>query len=199
MRHTFPLFQSHLDLAHHYWTRIVQKGAVVIDATCGHGKDTLRLCQLALSNNLGRVYAFDVQEEAILSTQKYLQLHLPDTYLERLCLQQRSHATFPAQILPESVCLIVYNLGYLPGSNKSYTTVVDSTLQSVQNALPLIKIGGLICITCYPGHNAGKEEQAALLKFTTTLCPKTWNCTHQTFINRQAAPSLLLLQKNTNH
>ena len=48
--------------------KIVQKGDVVIDATMGNGYDTIYLGNLVGEN--GKVYAFDVQEEAIKSTKK---------------------------------------------------------------------------------------------------------------------------------
>ncbi len=40
-------------------------------ATCGNGYDTLKLCTLALSADKGKVYAFDLQEQAIDSTSNY--------------------------------------------------------------------------------------------------------------------------------
>ena len=56
--------------------------------------------------------------------------------------------------------LIVYNLGYLPGSDKLLTTKTSSTLLSVEKALSLIAPNGAISITCYPGHEEGKKEEA---------------------------------------
>ena len=48
--------------------KVIQKGDVVIDATMGNGYDTVYLGNLVGEN--GKVYAFDVQEEAIKSTIK---------------------------------------------------------------------------------------------------------------------------------
>ena len=48
--------------------KVIQKGDVVIDATMGNGYDTVYLGNLV--GDSGKVYAFDVQEEAIKSTIK---------------------------------------------------------------------------------------------------------------------------------
>lgn len=195
MRHSFPLFQSHLDLAHSYWSQIVQIGDIVIDATCGNGHDTLKLCQLTLSIDKGKVYAFDIQEQAIISACHYLESHLTIELNQRIILQQRCHSTFPNELSPQSVKLIVYNLGYLPGGNKAKTTQVQTTLQSIHQAQELIQPGGAISLTCYPGHPEGAKEQEEILAYASQLSPKEWSCCHHVWLNRQQAPSLLLMQK----
>lgn len=195
MRTHFPLFQSHLDLAHQYWTHLVQAGDIVIDATCGNGYDTLKLCQLALSLDKGKVYALDIQKAAIISAQTYLAAHLPIDHQVRVEFEQRCHSSFPVSIVPTSVKLIVYNLGYLPKGDKTYTTQVKTTLGSLSQAQELLQVGGAISITCYPGHKEGAREEESILNYVSTLSPKTWSCCHHNWLNRQQAPSLLLIQK----
>lgn len=195
MKKTFSLFQSHLDLAHHYWTQLVQEGDTVIDATCGNGHDTLKLCQLALSADKGKIYAIDSQSIAIESTKTLLAHHLSVDEQKRVEFHHRCHSIFPSSIESEDVKLIVYNLGYLPGGNKAETTTCLTTLQSLQHACALLKAGGAISVTCYPGHPEGAREQEAILKFSSALQPTEWSCCHHTWNNRHLAPSLLLLQK----
>lgn len=197
-RSSFPLFQSHLDLAHSYWKQIVMPGDHVIDATCGNGKDTLILCGYALQDGLGKVYALDMQDLAIASASELLQKHLPVTMRNQVEFYQQCHSSFPSSILPQSVKLIVYNLGYLPKGCKEITTKSESTLQSVQEAENLIMPGGVISITCYPGHAEGAKEQSELLSYASNLRPEMWSCCHHVLVNRTFAPSLLLMQK-TNH
>ena len=48
--------------------KIINKDDVVVDATMGNGYDTIYLGKLVGEN--GKVYAFDVQEEALKSTRK---------------------------------------------------------------------------------------------------------------------------------
>ncbi len=192
MKSKFFLFSSHLDLAHSYWKALLSPTDTVVDATCGNGHDTLQLAHLVPKGN---VFALDIQEEAIVSTQALLKKTLTEAQLSRVQVLKKSHATFPQELLPESVRLIVYNLGYLPGHNKSFTTEVSSTLISLQNALPLILSGGAISMTCYPGHAEGAKEEASLLETCARLDPTSWSVYHHKSINRIAAPSLLLIQR----
>lgn len=194
MRPSFPLFQSHLDLAHGYWQRLVRSGDCVIDATCGAGFDALALARSALTADSGALHALDVQEPAIVATRARLHESLPPAALARVHLHQQSHATFPSEIAPGTVRLIVYNLGYLPGANKALTTQVSSTLESLAAALPLLQPGGCVSITAYPGHPEGARERDMLLDYTATLDPMLWSCCQHVWINRRAAPTLILIQ-----
>lgn len=192
---TFPLFQSHLDLSHSYWERLILKGDIVIDATCGNGHDTLKLASLALMETNGQIWGFDIQQQALDNTRKLLEEELPPSYLKHIFLRNESHRTFPPEITEESVRLIVYNLGYLPGGNKSNTTKVESTLESLSNAKKLISSGGAISITCYPGHEEGAREQEAIVDAIAKWPPRAWNCTTHQWPNRRQAPTLLLIQR----
>lgn len=196
MRPLFPLFQSHLDLAHSLWAQIVNRGDCVIDATCGNGHDTLTLGRLVLDTYLkeGKVYGIDLQQKAIAATHTLLDLHLPLGWQGQISLHQQSHRTFPNEITPKSVKLIVYNLGYLPGGNKEQTTITDSTLQSLNEAIKLLAPGGAISMTCYPGHPEGAKEQAAIIDLLTQFSPKEWSCTRHEWLNRKRSPQLFLIQ-----
>lgn len=193
MRPTFPLFQSHLDLPHSYWKEVVKPGDTVIDATCGNGHDTLFLAKIALTDNSGHVFALDIQKTALQNTTTYLKENLPPQHFSRIHFHETCHSTFPET--QNTVKLIVYNLGYLPGGDKGLTTRVNSTLSSLKNAMRLLADGGVISITCYPGHAEGRKEEEALLKKLQSLPPFEWQCSHQCWINRKEAPSLLILQK----
>jgi hypothetical protein len=115
--------------------------------------------------------------------------------LNGVFFERRSHTSFPEMLLPESIQLIVYNLGYLPGGDKGKTTFADDTLASLKAALLLIAPGGAINITCYPGHPEGALEQEKILAFAKMLSPSTWSCCLHQFVNRSSSPSLLLMQK----
>lgn len=199
-RPSFPLFQSHLDVAHDLWTRLVRKGDHVVDATCGNGHDTLKLAQLALDSASGQLYALDIQPAAVKATRDLLTTHLSPELLGKITLVERCHSTFPEEINRNSVRLVVYNLGYLPGGNKELTTKRYTTLQSIQNALELLQPGGCISITAYPGHPEGATEYEIILDYLRTLDPHQWNCSQHQWINRQSrAPILLVLQHACAH
>ena len=91
--------------------------------------------------------------------------------------------------------LIVYNLGYLPGGDKSLTTVTDITVKSVQKSLQMIPRGGAVSVTCYPGHLEGEKEEKALLEFCKMLNRKEWNVLFHQWINREKSPSLIWIEK----
>jgi tRNA1(Val) A37 N6-methylase TrmN6 len=196
-RSQFALFQSHLDLAIHYWTRLLKPGDMAIDATCGNGWDSLTLAKICLTPSKGKIFAFDIQATAIEATQKLLSQELSNALRARVEMIHGNHTSFPTEIEHGSIQLIVYNLGYLPkGNNKLLTTQTESTLTSLEQALKLLANGGAISITCYPGHPEGAREEKALLAFAETLDPHLWSCCHHRWLNRRQSPSLLLLQKS---
>lgn len=167
----------------------------MIDATCGNGHDTLFLATLVLSENQGSVYAIDIQHEALEKAKIRIGAYIPSAYFSRMHFIAGCHSMFPPAIVPRSIKLIVYNLGYLPGGNKALTTQFNTTLQSIQNAMQLIAPQGVISIMCYPGHPEGKIEEVKILEFLADLDRWEWNCCHHRWINKQDAPSLIILQK----
>jgi hypothetical protein len=179
------------------WAKVLQSGDIAVDATSGNGHDALFLAQLVLTPSSGSLYAFDIQEEALRSTKITINTHLPDR-AERVVYLHQSHADFPTYFSALSIKLFVYNLGYLPGANKALTTITETTLKSIQNACTLLAHGGLISVTCYPGHPEGAMEEAALLDWCESLDKQTWSVSHHRWMNRKSSPSLLLLQKNGN-
>jgi SAM-dependent methyltransferase len=150
--------KPHLLLAKEYWKEHLQPGDFAIDATCGNGHDTLYLSQLLPD---GLVYGIDIQETALEKTR----LALGDAKNVRLFHQ--SHAD-PLP-LPSRPRLIVYNLGYLPGGDKTLTTMTSSTLESIKLSLEILATDGAISITCYPGHDEGMHEEKELLSFVKDL------------------------------
>ena len=183
MKRHFSLFQSHLNFAHKLWSQVVDSQCVVIDATCGNGHDS---AYLALLNPL-KLFCLDILKEAIDATKDRLEGY--DGAVEYL---RGCHSTLPEV----EADLVVYNLGYLPGGDKSLTTQVETTLTSVNQALTRVKPGGVISITCYPGHPEGALEEKALWEWCQTLDPAVWCCSTHQFINRKQSPSLLLIQRN---
>lgn len=191
-RAQFPLFQSHIDLAHAMWAKLITPGDTIIDATCGNGHDTLQLCRLAPS---GHIFALDVQQSAIDATSALLDKELPPEKRAHVTLIKQCHSQFPSCIASNSVRLIVYNLGYLPGGDKQQTTLTTTTLKSLVAAQSLLMPGGVISLTCYPGHKEGEIETAAIQEALSCLSPFAWSCSHTRWINRVRAPQLFLIQR----
>ncbi|MCB1071735.1 MAG: class I SAM-dependent methyltransferase [Chlamydiia bacterium] len=172
-----------LTFAHEEWKKHLRPGDRAIDATCGNGHDTLVLSKL----NLSHLYVFDIQEKALQATQNRLGPQKNISY------HLGCHSLLSGVEAP--IHLIVYNLGYLPGGDKSLTTQTSTTLKSLEKGLNLLSPEGLISITLYPGHPEGKREEEALLAHTSTFSPKNFQVSHHQVLNRSKAPSLLLIKK----
>lgn len=188
MRSLFPLFSTPLDGTKILWNEIIQKGDYVLDATCGGGYDSLALAQFLEQKGGGNLFCIDMQEEAIARTRLLLDKNFPNTSIHFL---QQSHTELPSYPWK----LIVYNLGYLPRGNKALTTQASTSIISVKKALALLIPGGVVCITCYPGHEEGAQEERALEAYLSSLPPQEWCITHTQWNNRHKAPSLFLIQR----
>lgn len=192
--HFLPL-HSHLELARFYWKMVLQAEDWAIDATCGNGKDTVQLGKFPL----GGVIGLDKQQIAIENTRSLLKNNLQKEQYEKMHLFCTSHTHFPLLAYERPIRLIIYNLGYLPGSDKKITTITEDTLKSFTSALELLIPGGLITICCYPGHEEGAKEQTFLIQKAQQLSPSRYIICHHTWPNKYNSPSLLLIQKKNNY
>lgn len=100
------------------------KEGLYIDATMGKGGDTVFLCRLAGEN--GHVLAFDVQEEALhLTKERLTKEELADR--AELCLCGHEHmAEYAGE---ETVDVICFNFGYLPGGDHKVATHAETSMQ----------------------------------------------------------------------
>ena len=142
---------------------VLKPGDFAIDATAGKGRDAAFLA-LAVGPQ-GHVHAFDVQAEAITATHKLIDsagLHSTVT------LHHRSHAEI-SEALPAAhqhkVGAVLFNLGYLPGSNQKIVTLPASTSLALQAARDQLRPGGRIVCVTYTGHPGGTDESNAVLQF----------------------------------
>lgn len=138
----------------------LREGDFAIDATAGNGHDTYFLADhVGVS---GRVLAIDIQASAIEATRRRLaeaglgarvEAHQIDhgAKLEALTRQEAGQAA-----------AIVFNLGYLPGSDKSVQTLPAPTLRALEASEKLLCPAGLLCVTAYRAHPGGEEEAHAV-------------------------------------
>ncbi|WP_087972775.1 tRNA (mnm(5)s(2)U34)-methyltransferase [Oceanobacillus rekensis] len=175
-----------LNYAHYLLEETVEKGEVVIDATCGNGNDTLFLSKLVAEH--GYVYAFDIQEQAIANTKEALTFH------ERtnVSLIHDSHENIADYIKNTEIAGAIFNLGYLPKSDKTVITEGASTVAAVDTILSLLKKGGLVVLVVYHGHEGGKDEKKSLLKYLFQLDQKKYNVLRYGFINQKNDPPFIL-------
>lgn len=169
----------------------VGPGARIIDGTMGNGYDTLWLAQLA--GDEGRVYAFDIQAEAVERTRARLR----EAGVEnRAVLFHAGHERI-AELVPEPVDAAVFNLGWLPGTDKALRTRAETTLIAVNAALDKLKEGGLLTICAYPGHEEGRVERDALMDWARALPPQRYDAMIRAYLNQPNDPPVLFaIKKN---
>lgn len=191
------IFHSPITLAHHFWKEILKPGDHVLDATCGNGKDTEVLANLVLKQTpYGSVTGLDIQETAIQTTRERLTASLSYEEMGRVHLMCRSHSNLIQDFQSQKLKLIVYNLGYLPGGDKSITTMSSSSLNSIKGTLELLSQEGYLSITCYPGHAEGKKETDEIASLFESLSPKQWTICQSNWPNRHLSPILFIIRKS---
>lgn len=185
--------KNSLAFSHQLIEEVLAPGDTALDGTAGNGHDTLFLAQLVGSR--GRVYAFDLQEKAIAHTKMLLEAN---DAASQVRLFQRSHAELDQVIAPDSLIKgALFNLGYLPGGDKTIITKKESTLAAIRTVLARLADGGRCVIVLYWGHSGGKEEKEAVLAFAAALPQVRYQAAVYQFINQQNTPPLLLcIEKN---
>lgn len=147
--------------AHQLLAGVLLEGDIAIDATVGNGHDTLFLAGRVGAT--GKVYGFDIQQQALDSAWQRLE---QAGEVAQVSLYHAGHETM-GLLLPQTaqgrVNAVMFNLGYLPGGDKRRTTGASTTLAALQSALSLLAPGGLISLLAYTGHPGGREE-AELVK-----------------------------------
>ena len=177
-------------LAQEVLEKAVRAGDTVIDATMGTGHDTLMLCEAVGSE--GRVYAFDIQKDAVQKTGELLRSH---GMIDRASLFNTGHEHMK-EYVKGPVNAAVFNLGWLPGGDHSVTTRWETTFRAVRAALDLLLPGGILVVCAYPGHEEGERERQKLAGFLSTLDNREYNVLRQQFLNANAgAPECFVVQK----
>lgn len=178
-------------LARDALSRCIRPGDTVVDATMGNGHDTLFLCETVGPE--GRVWAFDIQPQAVASTEARLR---ENGMQDRARLVCAGHETM-GQYVTEPVRAVVFNLGWLPGGDHAVTTRWETTRAAVEAALGLLLPLGILAVCVYPGHPEGNRERRELAEYLSALSNREYNVLHQRFPNAgPGAPECFIVQKN---
>lgn len=181
------MLQGIIQYAHQLLKGSVKQGDLVVDATCGNGNDTVFLSRLAGSE--GKVLAFDIQAQAIQTTK----VKLEEQQLTNVELIHSGHEFVSDYVKStEEISAAIFNLGYLPKSDKKIITEADTTLKALQDMLKLLKKNGLIILVVYHGHPGGDVEKDALLDYLTKLDQKNYHVLNYGFINQKNNPPFIL-------
>ncbi len=185
-------FFDPLELARHWIRHWVPPGGTAVDGTAGRGRDTLFLAETVGSD--GKVWAFDVQAEAIEDTAKLLAEH---NLSGRAALIQAGHEEI-GQYVSDPVHGVMLNLGYLPGGDKNRITLPATTVRALKSGVELLAPGGLITIVVYTGHPGGPDEAGAVEEFVRDLPQQGFVTVRFTYPNRgKTTPYLIVIQKRS--
>ncbi|WP_342428441.1 class I SAM-dependent methyltransferase [Paenibacillus sp. FSL L8-0158] len=190
-------FLSVLSYAHQLVATRVQPGDTAIDATVGTGADTLFLAKAA--GKRGRVYGFDIQQEALHCARRRLEENASPSLAEVSLLLQGHEQMREAvpDMLHGKVAAVMFNLGYLPSENADPTVIThtDSTLIALDAALQLLRPRGILTAVLYPGHAGGSEEADAVLQWASALPVSSGQSIIYRQLQRAASPYVVAVEK----
>ncbi|MCL2228260.1 MAG: class I SAM-dependent methyltransferase [Firmicutes bacterium] len=172
-----------IQIAHDFLKQVIHQGDIVVDATMGNGHDTV-----FLASQGAKVFAFDVQDLAITNTGKLLsQNNLSATLLKD------GHENLDKYIDGE-IKAAIFNLGYLPRSDKSVITKPDTTIMALKKLCGKLSPNGRIAIVVYPGHTGGDSEAVEVEKFVSSL-GQNWDVKIEKPLAKTTSPYAVLLKK----
>ena len=175
----------------HFILEHLKPGEVAVDFTMGNGNDTLFLSEAV--GESGRVYAFDIQEEALASTRAHLtERGAPENYT-LICASHHRVKEF----VKEPIKAGMFNLGYLPRSGKkAVTTMRETTLPAVEAAIELLLPDGVLIVAIYPGHEEGALEGDALREYFASLSRFRICASEFRILNSPSSPYFFLIEKS---
>ena len=175
----------------HFILEHLGEGDVAVDFTMGNGGDTLFLSKTV--GESGRVYAFDIQEEALISTRAHLEANgAPENY-ELICASHHRVREFVKGPIKAGM----FNLGYLPRSGKKFvTTMRETTMPAVEAAIDLLAPDGALIVAIYPGHEEGALEGDMLREYFKTLSKYRICASEFHILNSPISPYFYLIEKS---
>lgn len=167
---------------------------ITVDATAGNGHDTLFLA--TESGERGDVWAFDVQKAAVDATRERI-AHAG--FANRVHVVHAGHETIRKTLPPDAAGRIyaaTFNLGYLPGSDKTIITTPTTTLTALDDLASMFAVHGVLSVHAYQGHPGGEEEGVAVCNWFRRLPWSAWRVAEYSFFNKiQNRETLFLAEK----
>lgn len=207
-RHVFPGLTAFChDVARsaleHAAARRAEQGTspclLVVDATCGNGHDTVFLASTLYSlmgegGEHWRLLCFDIQDAAIAMSRK--KLHeaggaLGADLARGVEFIHQGHEHMAAWIQERPLTLAMYNLGYLPGSDKTTVTRAKSTLRALDETARGLEPHGLLAVHSYGGHEGGLAEMAAVERWFCGLAAEEWQVVRYSVCNKPRNPEVV--------
>jgi hypothetical protein len=90
----------------------------------------------------------------------------------------------------------MFNLGYLPGGDKSVITLTESTLTALTIASRILARDGILTVLAYPGHPGGDSETNQVQCWCEQLNSNQFTVdTFYSTEHKDSAPRLFVLRK----
>ncbi len=183
------IFKKTTEMDKEIISEVIKQGEVAIDATCGNGYDTLFLARQV--GNAGKVFAFDIQEKAIEVTLDRLE---HNGVSDRVKLINQDHSKM-VDYVDSGVRAIMFNCGYLPGSDKDIVTRPSTTIAALDQGLKLLRKDGVLTCVIYPGHETGLQEARKIEEYCQGLGHFEYNSVKVVSTNRKNLPPYLIAIK----
>lgn len=178
-----------LEMQKSFILKHLNKGDTAVDFTMGNGNDTAFLADVV--GESGHVYAFDIQERAVLNTRE----RLAALGLEKRCTLICDSHSNAASYIKGKIKAGMFNLGYLPGGDKTLTTKRATTLDALVFAISALDSDGIIIIAVYPGHAEGEAEGEMLYSYLKELDRREICISLFKIINSPASPYFYIIEK----
>ncbi len=177
-----------LDLHKKFILTHLREGDIAVDFTMGNGYDTEFLCRTVGMS--GHVYAFDIQAQAVESTARRLrEVGCPENYT----LIHASHHLVKDYV-KEPIRAGMFNLGWLPGGDKSITTLRETTLPAIEAAIDLLAPDGILNIAVYPGHAEGEAEGKMICDYLSGISRHRVCATMVKILNSPTSPFFIMVE-----
>lgn len=168
----------------------IRPGDAVVDATLGNGYDAVHLARAVGAG--GRLFGFDVQPEAIARSRRRLEKH---GLSDRAELVETGHEDF-GETLPDGLrgrlAAVMFNLGYLPGSDHAVITEPETTVAALEETVDWLRTGGIATVVLYRGHEGGEREYQAVRSWSADRPQQRLRVLHYHFLNQQEKPPELI-------
>jgi hypothetical protein len=166
----------------------VKEGDICADFTMGNGYDTEFLARTVGMS--GKVYAFDIQQAAVDSTRKRLaEVGCPENYT-LICDSHHNAAKY----IDGKIKGGMFNLGWLPGGDKSITTMRETTMPAIETAISLLDSDGVLTVAVYPGHPEGDAEGKMIEEYLSSLSRFKLCVTKIKIVNSPTSPYFFLIE-----
>lgn len=182
------------DRAHDYLSRQLRPGDRALDATAGNGHDSLYMAQLV--GLQGHLIAIDIQQAAIDRTRMRLQAAHCCAQTELLVADHSQALQSLRSQYAQALSAIIFNLGYLPGSDQRIQTHAQSTLDALNAAGVLLKPDGLLLVTAYRGHDGGQTEASRVADWMQQIQSQAWTVNrHEPLTTGTRIPPILWIAR----